>query len=196
MNKFQSFLKYFLHYIFFLLLLLVLVWIGYFKIYGNLHQVDKNFYRSAQLYSFNLSKYIQMYHIRSIINLRGHSSDQWYKDELSISQENNITHYDFGISDRSIISQQKMEELIDLIKKAPKPLLIHCKAGADRTSLATALYLYEVKHNLDESYNAFSIIYGHFPWFGSKTEAMDESFKNYIKHKQEKKVSLYINSDL
>jgi len=71
-----------------------------------------------------------------------------------------------------------MEELVALMKKAPKPLLVHCKAGADRTSLASALYLYALKHDPDAD-RAISIIYGHFPWLGSKTKAMDESFRNY-----------------
>ncbi|SFV90755.1 hypothetical protein MNB_SV-4-797 [hydrothermal vent metagenome] len=124
--------------------------------------------------------YIQKYHIRSIINLRGVSNEKWYKDELRISKENNVTHYDFGISDRRVIPLAKMDVLVTLMQQAPKPLLVHCKVGADRTSLASALYLYAIKHDSDAK-RAISIIYGHFPWLGSKTKAMDRSFENYKK---------------
>ena len=184
MERFRRFGKIFLRYIFLPLLVLALGWVGYFKVYGNFHQVDSDLYRSAQLYSFNLPAYIQKHHIRSIINLRGPSDEQWYKDELRIAQENNVTHYDFGIPDRRVIPLEKMDALVALMKQAPKPLLVHCKAGADRTSLATALYLYAIKHD-PKAEEAISIIYGHFPWLGSKTEAMDQSFENYQKSRGE-----------
>ena len=163
---------------------LALFWVGYFKVYGNFHEVVTNeLYRSAQLYSFNLPSYIEKNGIRSIINLRGKSNEKWYKEELRIAQEHNVTHYDFGIPDRRVIPQEKMDALVELMKKAPKPLLIHCKAGADRTSLASALYLYALKHDKDAK-RAISILYGHFPWLGSKTKAMDKSFENYQKAKR------------
>ncbi len=160
------------------LLIVALAWVIYFKLYGNFHQVDRELYRSAQLYRFNMPYYLQHHHIRSVINLRGSSQKQWYKDELRICKENNVTHYDFGIPDRERISLPKMQKLITLMQNAPKPLLVHCKAGADRTSLASALYLYAVKHRPDAQ-KAISILYGHFPWLGSRTKAMDQSFENY-----------------
>jgi len=162
--------------------ILALAWLAYFKLYGNFHQVNKDLYRSAQLYYFNMPYYLQNHHIRSVINLRGSSKAQWYQDELRICKEHNVTHYDFGISDRKVIPVAKMERLIRLMKQAPKPLLIHCKAGADRTSLASALYLYESRQR-DDAKKAISILYGHFPWLGSRTKAMDISFANYIEQK-------------
>lgn len=163
------------------LLVIAILWVSYFKLYGNFHQVDKNFYRSAQLFSFNLPSYIQKHEIKSILNLRGGKGKDFYKDEIAISKEHNVTHYDYRISDRKVLSIQTMQEIVDLLEKAPKPILIHCKAGADRTSLVSALYLHAIKNDPDAS-REISIFYGHFPWFGSRTKAMDESFANYVKH--------------
>ena len=178
-------LKRFLRYVFLPLLILALAWVGYFKVYGNFHKVTPELYRSAQLYSFNLPHYIEHNNIRSIINLRGDSDEKWYTDELRISKEHNVTHINFGIPDRKIIPLTKMEKLVELMRTAPKPLLVHCKAGADRTSLASALYLYAIEHD-PHPQKAISIIYGHFPWLGSKTKAMDRSFQNYINNKAER----------
>ena len=161
-------------------LFIFVFWIIYFLIYGNFHQVDKDLYRSAQLYSFNLSYYIRKYHIRSILNLRGGRGKWFYKDEIDTSKEYNITHYDYYISDISIQSIKSMNKIIRILKKAPKPILIHCKAGADRTSLVSALYLDSIKKDKNAS-KELSILYGHFPWLGSKTKAMDKSFANYVK---------------
>ncbi len=154
------------------------IWTGYFIIYGNFHKVDKDIYRSAQLFSFNMPFYIEQNNIKSILNLRSDMHKNWYKDEIKIASDYNITHYDYPIGDREVQTIKKMNDILDIIKKAPKPLLIHCKAGADRTGLSVALYLSEVKKD-ENPQKALSLLYGHFPWFGSKTVAMDKSFIIY-----------------
>ncbi len=160
------------------------MWTGYFILYGNFHQVDADVFRSAQLFKHNLPYYIEKYGIKSIVNLRGQKQDKWwYQDEIEISREYNLSHYDFRIGSRSKISQKEMDHIVEIISQAPKPVLIHCKAGADRTSLAVALYLYAVKHDTNSD-RALSILYGHFPWFGSKTIEMDRSFEAYQREKR------------
>ncbi len=160
---------------------LALLWTLYFKVYGNFHKVDPNVYRSAQLYSFNLPHYIESHNIKSIINLQGPSPKEWYSDEKRISSDYNVSHFDFDISDRRLLTIQQMDALVKLMQEAPKPLLIHCRAGADRTSLASALYHYAVNKDLPSAQSSISILYGHIPWFGSRTITMDISFDNYVK---------------
>ena len=74
-----------------------------------------------------------------------------------------------------------MNDILNIIKRAIKPILIHCKAGADRTSLVTAVYIYSISHNYKKAKQQLSLFYGHFPWLGSKTIAMDKSFENFVK---------------
>ena len=176
----KSILRKFAKFVLLPLIIVAFIWVGYFLIFGNFHKVDKDVYRSAQLFSFNMPYYIKKYKIKSILNLRSDTDKKWHKDELNFSKEHNLTHYDYPIGDRSMASIKSMDKIVDLIKKAPKPLLIHCKAGADRTSLGVALYLHEIKKDKNAK-DSISIIYGHFPWFGSRTVAMDRSFENYIK---------------
>jgi hypothetical protein len=38
--------------------------------------------------------------------------------------------------------------------------------------------MYAIKKDIDAE-KQISIIYGHFPWLGSKTSAMDRSFEKY-----------------
>lgn len=175
-------LKAFLKYFSLFLLPLAVVWAIYFFIYGNFHKVDRDVYRSAQLFSFNMPYYIKNNNIKSILNLRGKSESIWYKDEINFAKENNLTHYDFGIPDRKVISKENMNKIVKIIKNAPKPMLIHCKMGADRTSLVSALYLYAIKNDKDAK-REISIIYGHFPYLGSKTGAMDKSFEEFKREK-------------
>jgi len=177
-------IKKLLTYIFSFLLICIILWGSYFLVYGNFHKIDKDVYRSAQLFSFNLPYYIKKHKIKSILNLRKIKEDEtWYKDEVNIAKKLNVKRYDYPISDRKIATLQQMHQIVKLIKEAPKPLLIHCKAGADRTSLASALYKYVLKND-NNAKNEISIVYGHFPWFGSKTIAMDKSFDFYISNIQ------------
>jgi protein tyrosine phosphatase (PTP) superfamily phosphohydrolase (DUF442 family) len=147
----------------------------YIYIYGNFHQVDKNFYRSGQLYSYNYPFYLKKYKIKSVLSLRG------YPKEIAILKEKHIKYYNFPISARKELTQEEMNRLIGVMRQAPKPLLIHCQGGADRSSLATALYLYAIKHDIKKAQSSFSVFYGHIPWIFPKTSAMDKSFKKYIK---------------
>ena len=171
------------------LLFIVALWASYFFLYGNFHKVDKNLYRSAQLFSFNMPYYLKKHNIKSILNFRKTrkaKNKSWYKNEVAIAKEMGVVRYDYPIGDREEASMQQMDEIVKIMKNAPKPLLIHCKAGADRTSLASALYLYAIKHDKDAA-REISIIYGHFPWLGSKTGAMDRSFKKYQEKLQSSK---------
>lgn len=182
-------LKKIFKYIILPLLTIVILWATYFFAYGNFHKVDKDVYRSAQLFDFNLPYYLKKHKIKSILNLRSMRKAKklkrkWYVDEVSISKELNVVRYDYPIGDREEASIEEMETIIKLMKNAPKPLLIHCKMGADRTSLASALYLYSSTSSKSPE-RAISIVYGHFPWLGSKTIAMDRSYKKYILFKKD-----------
>ncbi len=71
-----------------------------------------------------------------------------------------------------------MRALITLMKNAEKPILIHCKAGSDRTGLAAALYIAAVsKGGERKAESQMSIAYGHFGIPFSPAYPMDESFE-------------------
>jgi len=176
---FNRFLK-FIFTILFSLVCFVLVWLGYIRYEGNFHKINDELYRSGQLFDYNLPKYYKKYRFKTILNLRGKSNSKWYEYEKKFAKEHNITLIDFGISDRKIQNIETMQKIVDIIENAKKPILIHCKAGADRTGLASALYLYSIGDKRAES--MLSLRYGHFPYLISKTKAMDKSFENYKLH--------------
>lgn len=156
----------------------------YIFIFGNFHKIDEDAYRSAQLYTRNLPKHIKKYKIKSIINLRGKNTfrSPWYEHEKKIAQEMGVLLIDFKIGSRDYIPYEKSLELVKIFKEVPKPVLIHCRSGADRTSFAAALYEFAVKGKSEkEAKKQFSFIYGHLPYFGSKTIEMDRSFEDFIK---------------
>lgn len=162
--------------LFYSLLAFTLFWLNFLRYEGNFHKIAPGVYRSAQLYDFDMPKFYKKYRFKTILNLRGAKpGKKWYEYEKKFSKEHNITLIDFKISDKKIQSLKTMKKIVNIIKNSKKPILIHCKAGADRTGLASALYLYSIKDK--NASKMLSIKYGHLPV--GPTKAMDESFRNF-----------------
>ncbi|GAB6045680.1 dual specificity protein phosphatase family protein [Caminibacter profundus] len=108
----------------------------------NFHKVDDGVYRSAQITPWRLKKIIKKYNIKTIINLRGNNKNYIYKREKEICEELGVEYQTISISSRnpSDIRKEEIEKLIYLLKNAKKPILFHCKAGADRTGLVAVLW--------------------------------------------------------
>jgi undecaprenyl-diphosphatase len=114
--------------------------------YPNFHTVIPNqIYRSAQLDQKQFIDYIDQHHIKSIVNLRGYDDGTWYSDELQASKDRQVQHYDLDLPAHGITSPEYMRTLAQIIITSPKPLLIHCWRGADRTGLASAMSLILLK---------------------------------------------------
>lgn len=108
----------------------------------NFHKVDDGVYRSAQITPWRLKKIIKKYNIKTIINLRGNNKNYIYKREKEICEELGVEYQTISISSRNPhdIRKEEIEKLIYLLKNAKKPILFHCKAGADRTGLVAVLW--------------------------------------------------------
>ena len=156
---------------------------GLLQYQGNLHAVSEGvLYRSAQLSKAEIAAVAQRYRIKSVLNLRGaHAGQRWYDDEVAESGQLGLIHYDYAVSAKRFVTGQQIAELLDIMRRAPKPLLIHCKSGADRTGLLAALYRYaEAGISAPEADQELSLVYGHFPYLTSRSVAMDDSFWAYV----------------
>jgi protein tyrosine/serine phosphatase len=153
---------------------------GLFK---ELTVIDGALYRSGQLNQTQLADVIRRHGIRSILNLRGsHPADSWYTGEIAVSKELGVAHFDYPISARRRVTVEQIADLLSIIRAAPKPLLVHCGSGADRSGFVAALYLLDVEHaDPIEADGQLSLFYGHFPYLLSKTGAMDESFWDFAR---------------
>lgn len=153
--------------------------------HGNFRPVTAGeAYRSGQLDSSRLAYYIKKYNIKSILNLRGNvASDgesvaQWYLDEKRVAETYNVMHYDIYLSASQELEKEDVEKLMEFIRSAPRPVLIHCKSGADRSGLVAAMWKVIVdKEPKPEAEKQLSVLYGHFP-IGSAA-AMDRFFRNW-----------------
>jgi protein tyrosine/serine phosphatase len=150
---------------------------------GNLHAVsDGVLYRSAQLSKQQFEAAIHDHQLKSILNLRGaHPGESWYDDEIAAAQEAGIRHYDYPMSAKRRLTKAQIEPILDIVRNAPKPLLIHCKSGADRAGLVSALFRLAIEQaSPEEADQQLSLRYGHFPYLTSKSGAMDETFWAFV----------------
>jgi hypothetical protein len=156
-----------------------LLYIGVYG--GNVHTVVPNvFYRSAQLTGGTLEKELARDHIASVINLRGAQPDSgFYQSEINVCRQMKVRHDDVGMSAHRLPSPQDLDELLKDFQQMPKPIIVHCKAGSDRTGLVSTLFVaLQPGANLDKAErDQLTWRRGHFGMFG--TQAMDDFFNLY-----------------
>lgn len=135
---------------------------------NNIHRVGKHpdIYRSAQLDEEDLEELLIDKNISVVVNLRGKKIyKKWYKDELYVCNKLGVKHYDVRISARRAPHKHELLQLTEVLENAKKnnhSVLIHCKAGADRSSLGSAvagLIIYD--RTVEEAMNEFCLWYGH-----------------------------------
>ncbi len=165
-----------------LFFLLLAGWGYYVVLGGNFATVEKGvLYRSAQPDKEDIEHYSKQYAIRSILNLRGNDTNEWYKEEIQTSKALGIVHYDLTLSAYRQPTTKDIDTLVNILKTAPKPLLIHCYGGADRTGLAVSLYEYIInKESASQAKENLSAFHGHLPFFNSNTLAMDKAFDTFV----------------
>ena len=148
---------------------------------GNFHAVlPGELYRAAQPAPADLARWTGEYGIRSVLNLRGaHDDTGWYRDESAAARALGLVLADFPLSARENPGPDRIAELVALMRRLPKPLLIHCQGGADRTGLATALYMGAIAHAGEATAeHQLSFAFGHVgvPLLSSAS-AMDEAWE-------------------
>jgi protein tyrosine/serine phosphatase len=152
----------------------------YLHFSGNFHQVVADeVYRSAQVSDADIAEYQARYGIRSILNLRGaEPGKDWYDKEVAASTALGVAHVDFRMNASQELGPAEAAQLVALMRDMPKPLLVHCRHGSDRTGLAMSLYLAAIS-GADEATaeGQLSLWYGHFavPWL-SDAYPMDQSW--------------------
>ena len=98
--------------------------------------------RAAQAWAGGLGGFLARRGIRAIINLRGRNDDlSWWKNETRIAEAGGIAHFDAMLDSRKLPPRQMLMRLIACFDAAPRPFMLKCSGGQDRTSFAAGLYL-------------------------------------------------------
>ena len=147
---------------------------------GNFHVVSPGeAYRSAQLDQDELQHYLAKFKIRSVINLRGvNRGEPWYEEEIQTCSKMGVKHFDLGLSATKAPRPDQVRTLLKFFAFAPRPVLIHCQGGADRSGLAAALWKMVVDAApKTAARKQLSFRFGHLP-FGP-TQVLDDFLDRY-----------------
>jgi undecaprenyl-diphosphatase len=147
--------------------------------------VAGNAYRSGQMNAPQLARTIEHYGIKSILNLRGEDLEaDWHHAEIQAAANLNVVHFDRSLSSGEELTLDQMDDLVARLRQTPKPVLIHCVGGADRSGLVSALYLLAVEGRSPREAEAeLSLWNGHVPLVRPKVIAMDRSFRRYVSNR-------------
>lgn len=164
------------------LLLTFVAYLAYLQLSGNFHAVVAGqVYRAAQMDGQKLVRWKRDHGIATILNLRGQNDGaDWYETERAVADRLGIAHLDFRMSAANELTPDEVQALLALMRDAPKPMLIHCMGGSDRTGLASALYVAGIAGGGEEAAEwQLSPIFGHIgiPWL-SNAWAMDVTWEN------------------
>ena len=98
--------------------------------------------RAAQAWAGRLAPFLKKRGIRAIINLRGRNDDlSWWRNETKAAEQAGALHFDAMLDSRRLPTRAMLVTLMEAFAAAPKPFLLKCSGGQDRTSFAAALYL-------------------------------------------------------
>src|SRR6201995_4047245 len=119
--------------------------------------------RAMQAWAGGLKTFLGRRGIKAIINLRGRNDDlSWWKKETAAAQSIGVAHLDAMLDSRKLPTRAMLVTLIESFDTAPKPFLLKCSGGQDRTSFAAALYL--IHRDGWQAMPAAKAQFGRFPY--------------------------------
>lgn len=106
----------------------------------NFDEVAPGVYRSNHPHHARFEAYAKM-GIKAVLNLRGVSAQSHYLFEEESCRALGLDLVTVHLGARHAPDQHRLVALVEAFDTLPKPFMMHCKSGADRTGLAAAFYL-------------------------------------------------------
>lgn len=146
--------------------------------FNTRHRVSDEIWRSSQPLPYQVRAAAKR-GVKTLINLRGPSDTSFYRIEEEFAQKNGLTLVNFAVYSReaplpgTIVAAKSMFDTIEY------PALMHCKSGADRVGLMSALYLIFRKNRpVKEAKKQLSLRFGHMKQ--AKTGILDFFLQTYL----------------
>lgn len=136
-------------------------------------------YRSPQPGEDQLARRIEDHGIRTVVCLRGDGPPT--ASSARATEGAGATFWNVPMSATRLPRPDTLLELWRVAESAERPLLLHCRAGVDRTGLAAALVVLHDTDDLGAARAQLALVpNGHLGMFG--TEAMGEVLDRYEQH--------------
>lgn len=144
---------------------------GFLRVFWtNLAKVAPGVWRSNQPSPRQLERLAER-GFRTIVNFRGASDWGSYLLERETCARLGLTLIDHRLWSRMAPPKHSVLGALDIFETAERPLLIHCKSGADRAGLGAAICLLGMGRPVEEAARALSFRYLHIR--AAKTGVLD-----------------------
>jgi len=109
-------------------------------LWTNFHEIAPGVFRSNHP---TRKRFAQMKArgISTVLNLRGANPNAHYWAEEEWCRELGLTLVSVELNARGLVPRERLQHLIATFRCLPRPFVMHCKSGADRAGLASAIYL-------------------------------------------------------
>ena len=151
--------------------------------FQNLHQISPEMWRGNQPSPKQIAGLAQNQGIKTILNLRGKSTNGFYLLEKEACEAHGITLVDFQVFSRDTPTKEAIFAAETLFNTIQYPAYMHCKSGADRAGIMSVLYkLLREKVPFQEAIEQLSFKYLHVKH--GKTGLLDAFFATYAAYNE------------
>lgn len=152
---------------------------GIFRLfYANRFKITDDVWRSAQPWPHQIRYYATAKGIKTIVNLRGERDCGSFRLEKGACEKHGIRLVNFKMRSGMPPDSALLHGFKDYFNALERPILIHCKSGADRAGIAAALYLLlNEDRPVEDALDQLNIRFGHFKH--AKTGVLDHFLETY-----------------
>jgi protein tyrosine/serine phosphatase len=154
--------------------------------FSNAHWLGDDYVRANQPWPFQVKAWRDR-GIRTIVNLRvGVDAHHVLEDEAC--DRYGVKHVRHGLTALEAPSREQVLGAKALFEQIEYPAMIHCKSGADRAGVMSALYLhFRHKQPISEAMRQLDLKFGHFR--SGATGILDFAFEKYVREVEPNGVS-------
>jgi len=151
-------------------------------LYANFHVVvDKQVYRSARPNPSRIQDWSGEYGIKTILNLEGgDEEDSYFVENTAKARDLGIGYTTIKLASSRLPTSDQVHEMIRVIETCPKPMLIHCRAGSERSGLGSVIAAMALGHqDYKDAREQLSAKYLHL-WHGvDRAEGLVDRYEDY-----------------
>jgi protein tyrosine/serine phosphatase len=158
-------------------------------VFPNRHRLSDEAWRAAQPLPHQIRAAARR-GIRTIVNLRGRVDTSTYAIEEQACRNVGLKLHDFRIRSRAAPSRAEVLAARDLFQTVEYPILMHCKSGADRVGLMSAIYLHTRQGvPIEDARRQLSLAYGHIRH--ADTGVLDHFLDAYLDYAAAHPIAFY-----
>lgn len=147
-------------------------------VYLNKHRVGDRAWRAAQPAVHHFRGFAAD-GVKTIVNLRGPRVCGSYWLEQDACRDLGLTMVDCQMRSRAAPSRDELRRARDLFDRVEYPILMHCKSGADRAGLMSALYRHtKLGEPIEVAMKELALRFGHIRH--ADTGILDHFFDEYL----------------